>query len=493
MADRVPAAIVFGFKNGRALEGMFPLFTRVPIAESTYPTEFTKILGTVPALTGGATSGTFFSDGWVLTAIKVNQTRFWACDTAVITISLDLSDPTEPFLPAPTHPEQPLTITMGWTEDLYGVPDLAHLTRVFTGYVDTVSYKLTPTRVIATIALRDPIRFLVDNKLTELFTDTYVAGQKQTEGSGTPFLQGGRQALIRALIRDGSGTFYDGAPAIPDERIYTHESGRQAIGTTVGSAQQDGVNGTGSKVGQQLFVHNRFPMELIKHLSTVEPTPMEIYADASGYVYWDTRRTLLGDIELLSGEKISYKPKDYYFRNPVTIDASHTDGEPQPILSGTMEWSTIGTITKFVVSNSGPEGDNSVANIGYIDPTKVHGFDMAQKTRFIFDDTSDKSVMETAAFLDAMLQLWGKDVRAGAIEVEGDATMTPARAVRLWRVGLYPPPDNMFRVESVVHLFSGSGAKKGFRTSMMISATEESLREFTTYTTKEPSTVKQES
>ncbi len=477
---KIPAAIVYCFDNPRELEGPTPLFTRVPIPKEAYPSSLLTALDNIPVIRPiddtTPLGPSEFSDRWVLLSAKVSITRFWACSTAIFTIACPLEDPTQPMPAAPIHPEMPITIALGYDTGLYGVPK-ANLKRVFTGYVDTVTYKLTPKRVMAIVALRDPIRFLVDNKLTKI----YDANETQNLDQNI-VIQGDRTEIIKKLIEDGSGRYSDGAPAIPRSRIFALQSERASILPVDQGTPTDTASGSGPKVPQVYNVMNRFPIEIIKHLSSVEGHPRELYADEFGRVFWDIRRTNLGPDP--ADESKIIKPRDYYFRNPVVIDTKETAGI-YPIITASMEWSTIGTFTEFVVvnadSNSHGVSGGSLALRGTLDAQKALGFDMAIRTRFVFDDTlqnQEVSQIATGAFLNAMLMLHGKDVRAGSIETEGEPTIKPSDAIRVWNTAIYKPPNNIFRVEAVVHSFTGAGPKKGFRTNIMFSATEESLRKY---------------
>ena len=123
--------------------------------------------------------------------------------------------------------------------------------------------------------------------------------------------------------------------------------------------------------------------------------------------------------------------------------------------------------------------------MGRMQPTSALGFDMASRTRFVFDDTIQNGEAEVAgaAFLNAMLMLWGKDVQAGSIEFEGDPEILPGEAIRVWNMGVYPPPDNIFRTEAVVHSYTATGPKRGYYTNIMFSSTEASLVDKYTATT----------
>jgi hypothetical protein len=425
--------------------------------------------------TGGKVA--FISGQWVITQIKVSISRFWACSTASIRLAIPLLDTTAPMPLAPVYPEMPLAIAMGYDDTLYNLLGAnAQINRVFTGYVDTVTYKFTPDQIICTIALRDSMRFLVNNKITRMFTGVDI-GASQVEG-GT-VISGKRDDIVRGLILDGAGSFgktnAEGTPIADADRVFTENrlhiavsNRNEIVHDTATQLVQSGATGQAITTGVQQYynVMNRFPIEVIKHLSSLEDRPMEFYADQYGDLHWAPRAM---DLE-------TQKPRDYYFRHPVAIDASETRGIHQ-ILMGSMEWSTLGTVTEFVVVNPQSQDNAVLAVSGRIVPDKIFGFPMASRTRFVFDDTlSNKDPgsirNEATDFLLGMLQLWGKDVRGGSIEVLGDTSVYPGDPIRLWGTGLYPAPENLFRVESVIHLLTADGPRKGLRTSILFSEPE---------------------
>lgn len=530
---RIPTAVVFGYKDYKNLafkdpNSAFVLFGRTPLGLAQYPQEYRKLLTSCTAISGFDSEGVVV-DGkkqyifnqnigatWQVIDIKVVLTRFWACSTAVIKLACPILDPEFPVYPPPVYPEQPISIALGYTSELGGVTVDATdtLQKVFTGYVDTVSLKLTSKRVIAIINLRDSIRFLVDNKITRMFSlqeisksagDTTVGNEQgvpselnQLVAKGY-YLTGPRDAIIQTLIVDGAGYWASalepdpkdstkakglddtGKPrpeyqVIPRSRTWVAKSQRQ--GLSVKSAVSQFSNSNTTSDPQVYNVMNRFPIEVIKHLSTLEKWPMELYSDADGKIIWTRRETRLTD------EKGKTRhPKDYWFRQPVSIEKS---SGVHPIISASMEWSTIGTFNQFFLVNPNGQGGATYAASRVVNTKQALGFDMPVRTRFVYDDTlpatnADGSANqqsledEASSVLMAMLMIWGKDIDAGAVEVEGDPDIVPGDPLRVWNMGYYPPPTNLFRAEAVVHGYTATGPKKGFRTNIMFGREESKM------------------
>lgn len=443
---QIPAAIIYAFKEPRKLDGPVPLFSRVGVPKSTYPPSLRATLEASKAAKN-------FADDWVIVSIKVNQTRFWACSSAVITLARPMLDPDEVTRPAPVHPEMLLAIDLGYDSRLYGLPEARRLRRVLTGYVDTISYKGTAKRMVCQIMLRDRVRFLIDNKLFKVYTvDATGDGSQTFDVTGQ-----NRTDLIKSLISDGAGNWEDDTPVIPrdDRNINAEPSERLPLPI---------ITDPDTSVGQLYNVMNRFPIDIVKHLSSLEGSPREFFADPYGRLHWVKRRTANLD-----------KPKDYWFRNKVVINGP--TGGIYPVISLTTDWSTQGMANEFILvnantSSTGPTG-GALSLRARLKTLETLGFDMAQRTRFIFDDTlRDEEALESALFLDAMLMLFGKDVRSGTVEVPGDPEMQPGEAVRVWGVGLFPAPDNLFRSEAVIHSYMASGPKKGYRTHVVYAAPE---------------------
>jgi hypothetical protein len=499
MTFKSPVAIVYTFDdpipteaNGSSLELPVPLFTRVGIPYDTYPKWLRTNIETVrKPVDDNSTGGTVFSgrqkgmDTWVLQSVKVSLSRFWACSTAMFTLTLPLTDP-EMVVPAvPAHPEMPISIAFGYEDTngsiMYNIPTTEDVERVFTGYIDTISYKFTDTQVVAVIACRDSIRFLTDNKLTGVFTDENSPVQSLS-------IAGDRTETIKKLILEGCGKFDNGFVPLNEARLAIPEdfespnpneeprwdpSGRKPIGFTDASDTKEGQAGLASQVQtHQLFaVITKHPIEVIKHLSSVEDAPREFYSDRLGNIIWERRKT----------RKLN-KPYDFYFRNKVAIDQGQTQGV-FPIFNASAEWSTVGTMTEFIVVNTQPQSANtglggSFCVEGKLETRKALGFDMASRSRFVFDDTMEDrdqtDVSQTEPFLSSMLTLWGKDVKAGSVEVEGIPLLQPSDAIRIWNMGIFPAPYNIFRAEAVIHSYNAVG-KKGYRTSIMFSELQEHL------------------
>jgi hypothetical protein len=368
---------------------------------------------------------------------------------------------------------------------MYNIPT-KELHRVFTGYVDTISYKLTNKQVLCVVACRDSIRFLVDNKINRVFTDKNLT----TQGLD---ISGDRTRVIKDLVIQGCGVYDNGVAPLNTARIpltqstnfpdepYWDPTDRPELGLTRPSDLKQGEAGLAEQATthQLLNVMGKFPIEVIKHLSSIEGKPREFYSDRWGNIIWAIRKT----------NKLT-QHWDFYFRNPIAIGNS---SGTFPMISGSTEWSTVGTMTEFIVMNpttgSGEVAGGAFAIQGTLKTRTALGFDMARRSRFIFDDTLDNSDTNIsgleAPFLAAMLSLHGKDVRAGSAEIEGLPQILPGDAVRVWGIGLYPPPHNLFRAEAIIHSYNGMGAKKGFRTNIMYAEIQESLESMTDRITKD--------
>lgn len=506
-APRIPAAVVYGFNDWKRLQGLFPLFTRAPLPIESFPDSFRRRLHNIPAmarLSLGEGFGALISGSWQIVSIKVSLTRFWACSTASITMACPLLD-TRGVVPlAPVHPEMPLTIALGYDDTLYGLPSInAQMQRVFTGWVDTLTYKLSPKGVLLTINMRDAIRFLVENKITKLYTLSSLANPGATQSLA---ISGPRDEIIRAVIKDGGGQYGpleaqgpvanpqpgtrigellpgDDTSVFTDDRLHIEPSGRSSI-SVVSYGSMDTADGAKEAEKQLYNVMNRFPIEIIKHLSSLEDKPREFFADEFGNLHWQPRQNKVGP----QPDGSTIWPHDFWFRQPVEL--KDTAGV-QSVFSANLEWSTIGTINDFLIVNPLVTGEGgNIAIRGRLDTEALYGFPMASRTRFVFDDTlrgagaseGAPSSNESAALLASLLMLWGKDVRAGSIEVEGNPTFKPGMPLRVWNMGLYPAPNNLFRGESVIHSYLSTGYKRGYRSSILFAAPEQDLPEFHKHT-----------
>lgn len=458
--------------------------------------------------------------GWKLVECTVAQTRYWACSTAQFTItrqilsesesSLNFNEELEPFL----LPEDPIVIEMGYADSLFTdtVP-AASKKRVFFGYVDTINVKSSARGVKVTVSCRDPLRFLIDNKFTgQLIVkpDESGVGYQISEMSGFEKVQQtlGSNPPDRAELESYMGMSLKSAlrkdllicwllftgsngSCKPGKIIHSQESEKSLLdpsGLGLPNLLPSTAPDPGIEISTRLLIPpkdpnlglsnynimNKFPLEVIKHIGSLEAEPREFYADvATGRICWRKRRLINKD-----------NPVDLFFLKP------GPQGQPPNVISAEIDWSSVGTVSEIVVVNPQAEATtNNQANVNsgilkvvgrlpdnrfYKDYIKeTYGFRyFSKRTRYLFDETvSSENPTQAINLIDAMFRIWGKDLRAGTAVIPGNPFIFPGHAVRAHNFGLFD--GFMFRVEAVTHKFTASGSAKGFRTSLAFAEPDE--------------------
>lgn len=473
---------------------------------------------------------------WKLFSVKVSLTRLWAASSAQFTLTRPILSDEDKRINVMKElvgvaPEDPIIIDLGYAEALFTDTRVKDVRRVFFGFVDTVNVKCTHKGVKVTVSCRDSMRFLIDNKFSgkifekdwKIDTNNLVDLARQNNlGGGAPLslaeLQKAleikninnppglnKHKIIGFLIYAGSSGGCLPSPLVKtyefDKDYYTKsDSGVQipleAPALEESSRGIEPPSGVDHNI-EGFNIMNRFPLEVIKHLASLEAQPRELFSeigdDSAGYekfsggtISWKTRYTLNFT-----------KPKVLSFLVPTTING--VVYEPN-VISAETDWSTIGTISELIVVNPKAQDNSSSASavptagvvslsgrlpderffpelIGSAFPGIKH---FTRRTRYIFDDTISAADMASAkAMVDAMFRIWGKDVRSGTAIIPGDATIRPGEAVQCFNFGVFDSPEevledrNIFRVEAVMHQMIAQGPAKGFKTSIAFAEADE--------------------
>lgn len=490
--------------------------------------------------------------GWQLVSARINQTRIWSCSTATFQIARPVDRSNQNYSKAtksngsgvtgpevyapPVRPEDIIVVEMGYTDSMISTKCSAEA--VFYGIVDTVKERGGSGEndgISCTIVARDTMRYLVDNKIRGQILDWGKVTQD-------PTLQSNRAFLIRDLIYRGAAINYvkwkkdptntnnflyeksvgtdtepghigkfkeaerptDGNPSTVNadkdfiiQEKFGKDNSYVKIGKIEASLRKDLPAAAGDNTTPpSLILMDRFPLDVIKHFSLVETAPRELWADRrTGEIHWMFRRT---DARRLYGGGKTNKAKNadqltesrqYFYRTP---------SDKANIISYTAEWTTIGSITHFSVTNSqafNSTGTRGTKEIYAESPTGLfddpHAFDKDgnpkklrrfTRNRYVYDEsTLENTLAEEIAI--ALFTVWGKDIETGMVHVPGDPTLEIGEAIQLFNTGLfgrrYSPgikadtgsdqpnqsgPEGVYRVEAVNHLFAAGGAQKGFTT-----------------------------
>lgn len=464
--------------------------------------------------------------GWRLYSVLVSQTRFWACSTAQFVITrpvlLEQDKKLDVYAELGIYPEMPITINLGYADQPFSDRfDNEVSGRVFFGYIDTIKVKVSPKGIKVTVSCRDSMRFLIDNKFSgqifggvgkpEIYTTTGFddTDMRPTLGGGSalsfkevedalregagpvepgkpdPYKIGGvleKHKVIAWLIFAGSnggckpGRLVDHQdaeenPDLPDPLIETSTRQMDKPQTFL-----DGIQG--------FNIMNRFPLEVIKHLGSLEAEPRELYADVmTGRISWRRRRT-----------NRQTNPWLFTFLRPVTLP----DGRVlQPnVHAADTDWSTVGTISEIIVINplSDTQASNGSALVasgvlsvagrlpdnrffpGAIKKAFPNIEHFVRRTRYVFDDTiTPNDIANARGLIDAMLRIWGKDLRAGTLTAPGNAKIRPGDAIQCWNLGFFD--GDGFRAEAVIHSFTASGPNKGYRINIAFSERDEDRKD----------------
>lgn len=464
--------------------------------------------------------------GWKLVECTVAQTRYWACSTAQFTITRPILSTSEASLQFDKEleeyilPEDPIVIDMGYANSLFtdNVP-AKNCNRVFFGYIDTINVKVSARGVKVTVSCRDSMRFLIDNKFVgQLLTQPVGGGQgyKIQAVSGFDAVQepAGAVPISKTEVEDALSTKGFARVRLNDALrkdlliawlIYAGSNGSCKPGKLVHSqrsntvkeilAQESGLSlppytspDPAIEISSRVLIPpkdesqgisnynimNKFPLEILKHVGSLEAEPRELYADmGTGRICWRKRR-------LINPEK----PFDLFFLK------HGPQGQPPNVISAEVDWSSVGTVSEIIVVNPQAESGQSTAAsassgilkvVGRMPDNRFHkelvkeafGFRyFTKRSRYIFDETVTAANTENAiALIEAMFRIWGKDLRAGTAVIAGNSFIRPGHTIRTYNFGLFE--GQRFRVEAVTHKFTASGSAKGFRTSLAFAESDE--------------------
>ncbi len=435
------------------------------------------------------------SGGFEVVNCRITHTRAWACSSATFTIAAPLSIDS----PAPEPPiriEDVVTIELGYAPSMRA--SLSH-PRVFFfprfyGIVDDVKERGGSggerDGVVFTIVARDPIRYLVDNKIR----GAYLEPKDESRDN--------RGYLIMDLMWLGS--------QIEPIKWKTNAKGQREPDTVDGKIQMApyGPDNSYVRVGrieasqrakieppfdntgaQGIPILDRTPMDIIKHFSLVEAYPREVWAEPdSGKVSWMCRRT---DMTMLLNPETRAR-RQYFYRYPTN---------KCNVIAYTNEWTSAGTKSHFVITNGRAHAESVTGAVEVAayspfaqleDPHMkkgVAGWLLRRFTRqaFIYDDTlvqGDSS--ETEMLAHSLSAVWGKDIQTGMVHVPGDPTLNIGEAVQLFNMGLFgrrlnpvynkagkvtkweqSGPEGIFRIEGLQELYASGGTKHGYTTVFM--------------------------
>lgn len=462
------------------------------------------------------------STPWRLFSAKVSLTRLWAASSAQFTLTRRILTEADRKLDLKTEldlaPEDPIIIDMGYASGLFSDKLVTRRKRVFFGYVDTINVKLTPKGVRVTVSCRDSMRFLIENKFSgEIFGQNWQIYESSSAGtarekedklslaevaeamgiSAQDFASGSldKHKIIGWLIYAGSnggclpGTLVNRFTA--EDETYTTPGG-DSIPLSNAAIEMssrpvtppDDVDG-----GIMNFnIMNRFPLEVIKHLASLEAEPRELFAEVGdnenggGQISWKTRYTEGFD-----------EPYVLSYLIPATVNG--VTYRPN-VISGEIDWSTIGTISELIVINPQAQtksaGGAALPSAGVLSvsgrlpddrffpdsiPEAFPGLrSFTRRTRYIFDDTTRSDDLQNArGLVDAMFRVWGKDVRAGTAVIPGEETIRPGMAVRIFNFGYFD--GETFRVEAVTHQLIAQGPARGFKTAVSFAEADENKQQ----------------
>lgn len=463
------------------------------------------------------------STPWKLFSLKVSLTRLWASSSAQFTLTRRILSATDRKFNLKEEldlaPEDPIIIDMGYANALFSDTNLLRRKRVFFGYVDTINVKLGSKGVKITVSCRDSMRFLIENKFSgEIFGENWAINQSTSAGTareqedqlslaevaqamGIPtetFTTGTleKHKIIGWLIYAGSN-----GGCLPGTLVERHEFGDTEY-KVVGDGSAQPLGNAAIEVSSRpvtppedvdggvvnFNIMNRFPLEVIKHLASLEAEPRELFAEigdnenGGGQISWKTRYTEGYD-----------EPYVLSYLIPATVNGQTF----QPnVLSGEIDWSTIGTISELIVINPQAQtqtsGGAGLPTAGVLSvsgrlpddrffPDAISSAfpglrSFTRRTRYIFDDTIRADDLENArGVIDAMFRIWGKDVRAGTAVIQGDENIRPGIAVQIFNFGYFD--GEVFRAEAVTHQMVAQGPSKGSKTAISFAEADENKQE----------------
>lgn len=483
--------------------------------------------------------------GWAILSARVNITRQWNCSSASFQVAHPIEGDYDVKVP-PVRPNDVIVIEMGYVA--------AHLTRimrdngrtdysrfrgdvVFYGLVDTVKERGgsgVNDGVVFTVQARDMMRVLADNKIRANYTPTvstklnramlirdliYIGAQidaiewepGDNWGRGVKPVEGTQAVLMRRPKKQTTGrnTTLVEAPIGVGNSYLT-------LGNIELSSRVDVIPVEPGKANEGMQIMDKFPLSVIKHFCATDAAPREVWSDPrTGEIHSMYRRTDARRL-LDAGNPDVSASRQYFYRFPV---------DRANILSYTAEWSTLGTVTHWTLTNpiSHIEGKQGAVDLYAESPMAVlrdpHGKNPdgtprflrpMTKNRFAFDDTLTEADSPQAV-VGALFAIYGRALETGMVLVPGDPTLEVGEAVQVFNTGLFgrranykqenPLNDNedtrgyqdtdynpagVHRVEAVQHLFAVGGPDKGYATAFVYGpADEDTGAIFTTVDSRE--------
>lgn len=439
-------------------------------------------------------------DKWELVSAKVDLSRIWSASKCFVSIARSY-DAQEAIEHPPVRPEDVIVIEMGYADS--PASSNASMNIVFYGVVDSVDSNGLGDRIVTDIIARDPMRYLINNKIRGS-TLHVTAGQQSVNRAdiilSTIYLGSQIDYFTTQVKPDGSAhieiTNADQVAGLTDEILLSsHPPGPDNSYLTVGRVEKSSradslVPPTDPNAARQVGMEilDKFPIDIIRHLSLVETAPKELYADKYGVVNYESRRT--DARKLFSDKEEERYSRNYYYRLPI---------EKANIMSIKEQWTTIGSATNFVITSSQAfNSDNkNIAQVYVESPTAlledvIEGYapqfqavgDKPRLRKFTTNRfVSDEALIDkdtSAAVALALFGIWGRDLNVGSVEIPGDHTLEIGEAIRLWNTPLFGirsesgiedqnswgggPTNGIFRVEALTHYFN-SGPNGGFTTS----------------------------
>jgi hypothetical protein len=459
---------------------------------------------------------------WAVLDCRVNRTRQWNCSSTIFHVASPL-ETGKPIPRPPVRPNDVIVIEMGYTASYLtkvshpdGSTDYTRFQGdvVFYGIVDTVKERDgqgANDGVVWAIQARCPMRFLADNKMRANYMPAGIGQNGVNTGTN-------RATVIRDLIYIGSLIDYvewedqglppggratvaqargvadilemrqpkrDGQGNILVKTGKFSENSYLKLGLIEYSTRADVLSPEIADAQQGVRIMDKFPLDVIKHFSLVESAPRELWADErSGKINWMARRTDM----IRLGNPATAASRQYFYRFP---------SDRANIMSATNEWSTLGAITHFILTNplTTTSGATDHKDL-YAESPTVYSRDPhtglplrpMTRNRFLYDDTLT-SEDAPAAIVGAMIEIYGRALMTGMVMTAGDPTLTIGEAVQIHNTGLFGrltygnaatvatgqpvvvdgvdyglQQDGVFRVEAVQQLFAVGGPSRGYTT-----------------------------
>ncbi len=269
------------------------------------------------------------SSPWRFVMADVSQTRFWQAASAKFVIArpilrasdrvlVDIEEEISRLCPL----EQPIVIEAGYAPHLRSDDNINGRERLFLGWVETINIVGSARKVEVTMSCRDAMRFLIENKFSG---QIYKDNMEMVARTGFDDVRRGAHPLSIAEMMqafDPQGTYRQDPPG----QRATRDSGKAKIMAWLvyagsnggckpapfapwidGGANDDSAVFQGSSrviaqaqnalKGLEGFnIMNRFPLEVIKHVGSLEAEPREMWADIdTGRICWRQRVTLHQD------------------------------------------------------------------------------------------------------------------------------------------------------------------------------------------------------